>query len=147
MTATEPRRVPPQLLREDRVSYTPTAHSVTMARQRAARLVGQWGHPLSAADAGLLVSELTTNALLHGAVRGRLIRVHLMLTAALLRIEVTDPRGERLPHLRRIAPDDPYGRGLIIVDRIADDWGVEQCTVGKAVFAELNLRRNLPAPV
>ncbi|MFJ3969651.1 hypothetical protein ACIPYR_16065 [Streptomyces parvus] len=36
---------PDRILREDRVDYTPTAHSVVLSRHRAARLVLQWGHP------------------------------------------------------------------------------------------------------
>lgn len=85
------------------------------------------------------VSELATNALIHGSLRGRLIRVHLMLIDAALRIEVTDPRGERLPGIRAAERDECYGRGLPIVDGIADRWGVEPRSVGKTVFAELRL--------
>ncbi|MEU5287736.1 ATP-binding protein [Streptomyces sp. NPDC020755] len=135
-----PAITPDPLLREDRVDYTPTAHSVVRSRHRAARLVLQWGHPALAGDAALLVSELATNALLHGAIRGRLFRVHLALTASALRIAVSDPRGERLPSLRRPDADDCYGRGLLIVAQLADDWGVEPRTVGKTVYAELAVR-------
>lgn len=140
--ALEPEPHPP--LHEDRLDYTPTARSVTLSRRRAARLVTEWGHPEQAGEAALLVSELATNALLHGCMRGRLFRVHLALTEATLRIEVSDPRGERLPGLR--TADDCYGRGLLIVARIADRWGVEPRTVGKTVFAELVLQKTPDAP-
>lgn len=72
--------------------------------------------------------------------RGRLFRVHLSLTATTFRIEVSDPRGERLPGLREAGADDCYGRGLLIVAQLADRWGVEPRTVGKTVFAELTVR-------
>ncbi|MEI7033921.1 ATP-binding protein [Streptomyces pratensis] len=142
MTAAQETPVPAPcpVLREDRVSFAPTAHNVVLSRHRTARLVLQWGHPGLAGDAALLVSELVTNALLHGAVRGRLLQVHLTLTATVLRITVSDPRGERLPRRREPDSDDCYGRGLLIVDRIADDWGVEARTVGKTVYAELAVR-------
>ncbi|MFG3403988.1 ATP-binding protein [Streptomyces sp. NPDC048142] len=142
MTAAQelPAPAPDPVLREDRVDYTPTAHSVVLSRHRAARLVLQWGHPALAGDAALLVSELATNALLHGAIRGRLFRVHLTLTASALRIAVSDPRGEHLPGPREPEADDCYGRGLLIVAQLADDWGVEPRTVGKTVFAELAVR-------
>ncbi|MFH9134968.1 ATP-binding protein [Streptomyces sp. NPDC017524] len=141
MSAAQETPVPaPALLREDRVDYPPTAHSVVRSRHRAARLVLQWGHPGLAGDAALLVSELASNALLHGAIRGRLFRVHLALTASALRIAVSDPRGERLPSLRRPDADDCYGRGVLVVAQLADDWGVEPRTVGKTVFAELAVR-------
>lgn len=86
------------------------------------------------------MSELATNALLHGCMRGRLFRVRLTLTPAVLRVEVSDPRGERLPGPRAPEADDCYGRGLIVVARLADRWGVEPRTVGKTVFAELTVR-------
>ncbi|MFK0101200.1 ATP-binding protein [Streptomyces sp. NPDC091040] len=127
-------------LHEDRLDYTPTARSVSLARRRAARLVGEWGHPERAGEVALLVSELATNALIHGSLRGRLIRVRVVLTGAALRVEVTDPRGERLPGIREAGGDECYGRGLPIVDGIADRWGVEPHTVGKTVFAELALQ-------
>ncbi|WP_103532140.1 ATP-binding protein [Streptomyces sp. SM11] len=142
MTAAQeiPAPTPGPALREGRVDYTPTAHSVVLARHRATRLVLQWGHPALAGDAALLVSELATNALLHGAIRGRLFRVRLTLTASALRIAVSDPRGERLPDPREPDADDCYGRGLLIVAQLADDWGVEPRTVGKTVYAELAVR-------
>ncbi|MEV5656089.1 ATP-binding protein [Streptomyces sp. NPDC052291] len=127
-------------LHEDRLDYTPTARSVTLARRRAARLVTAWGHAHRAAEVALLVSELATNALIHGSLRGRLFRVHLTVTGGAIRIEVSDPRGERLPGLRAADPDECYGRGLVLVDALADRWGVEPRTVGKTVFAELALR-------
>ncbi|MES9587965.1 ATP-binding protein [Streptomyces sp. NPDC086796] len=135
------------VLREDRIDFAPTADRVSFSRRRAARLVREWGHPGLAGDAALLVSELATNALLHGAIRGRLFRVHLTLTATALRIAVSDPRGERLPDLREATADECYGRGLLIVTRVADHWGVEPRTVGKTVFAELTLRQRPDTPM
>ncbi|MFJ7195849.1 MULTISPECIES: ATP-binding protein [unclassified Streptomyces] len=147
MTAAEQISVPEPVLREDRLDYTPTARSVSLCRHRAARLVLQWGHPELAGDASLLVSELATNALLHGAIEDRLFRVHLTLTASRLRIAVSDARGERLPGLREAGDDECYGRGLLIVARLADRWGVEPRTVGKTVFAELAVRQGPDMPM
>ncbi|MEV5157050.1 ATP-binding protein [Streptomyces sp. NPDC053728] len=144
MAAVQKFSVPEPPLREDRLDYTPTARSISLSRHRTARLVIRWGHAELADDAALLVSELATNALLHGGVRGRLIRVELTLTRTALRVAVSDPRGERLPGLRVAATDDCYGRGLLIVARLADHWGVEPRTVGKTVYAELSLRRRAP---
>ncbi|WP_326698570.1 ATP-binding protein [Streptomyces sp. NBC_01754] len=144
MTAAQEIPAPEPVLRRDRLDYTPTSRSVSLCRHRATRLVTQWGHPQLAGDTALLVSELATNALLHGSLRGRLFRVELALTATALRIAVSDPRGERLPGLRAAEDDECYGRGLMIVAQLADDWGVEPRTVGKTVYAELSVRR--PAP-
>lgn len=144
--APTPAPEPDPPLYEDRLDYTPTARSVTLCRQRTVRLLTEWGYQDQAGEAALLVSELATNALLHGSLRGRLIRVHLILTAAALRIEVSDPRGERLPGLREAGDQDCYGRGLLIVAGLADRWGVEPRTVGKTVFAELALDKGADMP-
>ncbi|MGC0377245.1 ATP-binding protein [Streptomyces sp. SAI-229] len=98
----------------------------------------------AAGDVALVMSELMTNALLHGSVRGRLIRVHVTLGDRILRVEVSDPRGERPP---RPCPAggcaaDQFGRGLLLVEAIAARWGWEPRTVGKTVYAEWDI----PAP-
>ncbi|MHB9861681.1 ATP-binding protein [Streptomyces sp. YIM S03343] len=78
-----------------------------------------------------------TNALLHGSLRDRLIRVRLTVDAAGLRIEVSDPRGERLPTARDARGEEQFGRGLVIVGMLADKWGVcPRPAVGKTVWAE-----------
>ncbi|MFD5110923.1 ATP-binding protein [Streptomyces sp. NPDC058391] len=140
MTAAQEASTSEPVIREDRLDYTPTAGSVTLARHRTGRLVTQWGHPELAWSATLLVSELATNALLHGCLRDRLFRVRIVLTATVLRIEVTDPRGERLPAMRVADDDECFGRGLLIVTQLADRWGIEPRTVGKTVFAEIAVR-------
>ncbi len=89
-----------------------------------------------------IVAELAANAALHGRVNSRDFRLTLTLdtTAGLLRIAVTDARGERLPsppaecgtHL-----DAESGRGLLLVTALADRWGVEPYPPGgKSVWAE-----------
>ncbi|MEU3369548.1 ATP-binding protein [Streptomyces sp. NPDC006660] len=126
---------------EDCLDYTPDARSVSLARRRTAALVVAWGHPELAGDAALLVSELATNALLHGCLCDRLFRVRLTLGATALRIEVTDPRGESAPRPRAAADDEQFGRGLLLVGALADRWGIEPRAVGKTVYAELALGR------
>ncbi|GAA2275531.1 ATP-binding protein [Streptomyces atrovirens] len=140
----EPAPLPVSLLHEDRLDYTPTQRSVPLARRRAARLVAEWGQPGIAGDVALVVSELMTNALLHGSVRGRLIRVHIALCDRTLRIEVSDPRGERPPRPRPAGDGgaSQFGRGLLLVEAIAARWGWEPRTVGKTVYAEWDV----PAP-
>jgi anti-sigma regulatory factor (Ser/Thr protein kinase) len=128
------------VFREDRLDYTPCPRSVSLARRRTARLVAEWGHPGLAGDAALLLTELATNALRHGCVRGRMFRVRLALTGTALRIEVSDPKGEAVPEPRCAAPDERFGRGLLIVRTLAARWGVRERIVGKTVWCELDLR-------
>lgn len=65
----------------------------------------------------------------------------------LLRIELTDTRGDRLPatrpgNLARPATDAESGRGLLIVEALADRWGVAPGPVPrKVVWAEIDLVR------
>ncbi|MFF9346757.1 ATP-binding protein [Streptomyces sp. NPDC014734] len=133
---------PAPVLREDRLDYAPHPSNVSFSRRRVARLVTEWGYPERSGDAALLVSELATNALLHGAGPERLFRVRLILVPGALRIEVSDAGVER-PRERgeRVGAGDETGRGLLIVSQVADRWGAESRVVGKTVFAELDLTR------
>lgn len=90
----------------------------------------------------LLTSQLVTNAVVHG-----LGPVQLMLidNGPRLRVEVSDGEAESLPLApRRPAPVDPSGRGLLIIDRLADRWGCRPRLTppGKTVWFEL---RRTPA--
>jgi anti-sigma regulatory factor (Ser/Thr protein kinase) len=139
MTTPLPEPAADTLIHEDRLTYTPNPRSVSLARQRAARLVGEWGYPGIAGDVAVVVSEMTSNALLHGYVQERLFRVHLMLTKTALRVEVTDARGECLPVQRTPGDDDQFGRGLMLIGALAARWGWEPRIVGKTVWAEFDL--------
>ncbi|MFE1832583.1 ATP-binding protein [Streptomyces sviceus] len=145
MTDSCPPGPPRSYDRYDEVSYTPYPRSIPLARRRVAGLAVDWGHPDLAGDAALPASELCTNALLHGCLRDRLFRVETTLTTKALRIAVTDPRGERLPGTRPPHPDDQFGRGLLIVRVLAGRWAVERLTVGKTVWAELDLAKTRDA--
>ena len=91
-----------------------------------------------------IVAELASNAVLHGRVAGRDFRLRLKLyaddaTPRILRIEVTDARGDRVPQLHDpVAGDAESGRGLRIVEAYAERWGVDEAPAGgKTVWAEV----------
>jgi anti-sigma regulatory factor (Ser/Thr protein kinase) len=77
----------------------------------------------------------------HGRVAGRDFEVRLELTATLLRIDVTDTRTERRPpepgQGAAPGPLAETGRGLMLVEALADRWSVLDQPVGKTVRAEL----------
>ncbi|NSC24267.1 ATP-binding protein [Streptomyces albus subsp. chlorinus] len=108
----------------------------------------------TADDAVLLLSELTTNAVVHTRclpdaelVCRAALAPHGASTAALLRIEVHDPsEGDEAPHMKDSEAADESGRGLCIVAALAADWGVRPSplTVGNAVWATLRLPHRLP---
>lgn len=81
----------------------------------------------------LLVSEIATNAILHGAgdVRIRLLRTHLRL-----RVEVGDDSID-LPAVRTPRADAEGGRGLALVEALSDSWGTDVQAGGKTVWFEL----------
>ncbi|MGP4048123.1 ATP-binding protein [Streptomyces sp. 2A115] len=91
------------------------------------------------ADAVLLLSELATNAILH-TVSTRFLCGAGLITDGRLRIEVHDGdcTGRALPR-RDPDLDDESGRGLLLVQQIADAWGVDRSalTGGNAVWATL----------
>ncbi|MFE9824427.1 ATP-binding protein [Streptomyces sp. NPDC005791] len=94
--------------------------------------------------AALVVAELASNAVRHGRLEGRGFRLTpVHLPGAGLRIEVTDPRGERLPARRA------GGLGIAVVDALAADRGVRPFPPsGKTVWAEIAPEfRSRPATV
>jgi hypothetical protein len=82
-------------------------------------------------DAVLVVSELVTNALLHGT--GTPI-LRLTGTAEAVRIEVSD-RSPVLPAVRESGPDG--GWGLPLVGRLTTGWGAFHLDGGKVVWCEM----------
>ncbi len=84
----------------------------------------------------LLVSELTTNAIRHGAPP---VRLSLRLERDRLRVEVTDS-SPALPELDHPGPDQVGGRGLQIVQLLAARWGASTSPrrLGKTVWFELS---------
>ena len=126
----------------DECLYAPTAKSVTRARRRAVEVVAKWGYPENADDAGVLVSELATNAVRHGRVPGRNVRVEVGVKGTALRVAVVDARGERRPEPGAVAAPEErneHGRGLLIVEALAARWDVEPLDVGKRIWAEIDL--------
>ncbi|WP_030211898.1 ATP-binding protein [Streptomyces bikiniensis] len=125
-------RQPTQLLRKVGCA---DLTAVPEVRHALRELLRKWGGPGASDVAELLTSELVTNALVHtdhGAV------VTATVVPEQLRVEVRDfVPGLDAPHA---LPDDDRtnGRGLVLVQALADSWGVEDQGVGKVVWFELN---------
>ncbi|MEW1719559.1 ATP-binding protein [Streptomyces sp. NPDC093109] len=115
-----------------------TPRGARLARLLADDQLRSWGLP---SDPGRhLVAELAANAASHGRVAGRDFRLTLRLVRDVLRIEVADTRRERLPVRQWPAQDAESGRGLLVVDALADRWGVtEGLFPCKIVWAEVRL--------
>ncbi|MFE7132978.1 ATP-binding protein [Streptomyces sp. NPDC057638] len=113
--------------------------SVPEVRRRLRELLRQWGGGDVRDVAELLASELVTNALVHtdhGAV------VTATVASSTLRVEVRDFMTglPMAPGGRQEMPDvfDTHGRGLLLVQNLADSWGVRTQGIGKVIWFELH---------
>jgi len=107
---------------------------------RARAMVRDFGGALAPGvldDAELLVSELMSNAVRHG---GANIRLTVSCRSGVLTVRVFDA-GSGLPAMRPREVDRTVasGRGLRMVEQLADDWGVDvdRGGTGKAVWFQL----------
>ena len=115
-----------------------TPRGARVARLLATEQLRTWGLPLD--PAVHIVAELAANAATHGRVPGRDFRLTIYVVGDTLRIEVTDTRGDRVPHAQLPTPDAESGRGLVLVDALADKWGVAPGLLPrKTVWAEIGL--------
>jgi anti-sigma regulatory factor (Ser/Thr protein kinase) len=113
--------------------FDPELRSVGAARRFAVDTVSRWG--AAPHDIALVVGELAANAVVHG---------HTPFTVCLSRhgrtvsIEVVDEHaGPVRPST--VSREAQSGRGLVIVDRVATNWGSRPLSEGgKVVWAELD---------
>ncbi|WPO73157.1 ATP-binding protein [Streptomyces sp. KN37] len=104
-------------------------------------VLGVWHLDGLADRAALIVTELIANASRHtpcSEIRLTVARPD----ATRLRVGVVDREPARLPILSQAADDDESGRGLLLVDAVADRWGYDlhgsgRRPWGKEVWAEL----------
>jgi anti-sigma regulatory factor (Ser/Thr protein kinase) len=81
----------------------------------------------------LLVSELVTNAVVHA---GGTVWVTVHADAHWVRIDVED-QGRGRPELRPARQNQPGGRGVGVVDKLATHWGTERRATHKLVWCEI----------
>jgi two-component sensor histidine kinase len=116
-----------------RFKLRPRLDSVAEARARLRAVLDSWADENRRQTAVLLLSELVTNAIrhAHGAVR-----VNVTLAKERLRAQVRDESPD--PPQRREA-DESGGRGMQLLDGMAQRWGVRQHRGdGKTVWFELD---------
>jgi anti-sigma regulatory factor (Ser/Thr protein kinase) len=120
-----------------RIALAGEGRSVAYARRFVRDVLGA-SHP-ALDDVALCASELATNAIKHTASGdGGEITIALGVSQRIIRIEVTDDAatGSR-PHAKN-DPEGEYGRGILIVDTIADGWGVTERAGATTVWAEFH---------
>lgn len=121
----------------------PRPESVKTGRDFTRATLVEWDMPALADVAELVVSELVTNALRHGApsapgpVGEHCIRLRLLAQAPFMMCMVTDP-GSDIPVLRESEPTSESGRGLNVVEACSVRWGWHLLDEGgKVVWALL----------
>ncbi|UFR03849.1 ATP-binding protein [Streptomyces sp. Go40/10] len=116
------------------------SHHVPTARHYVRKALADWGITDDLADRAVLsANELVTNAVTHCLVSSARVRVTLLLVGSELVLEVSDPDRDRLPRLRDPGPDEEGGRGLALVEALADTWGHRQEPYTKTVWARFTL--------
>lgn len=111
--------------------------AVAARRLTQAVVLCQWGLSAQLTEhAVLLVSELVGNAVRHTG--ARFFGLRMLRRRGWLRMEVRDPsRG--LPCLMPVHEMDTSGRGLFLVDKLSDRWGVDLLARGKTTWFEMRV--------
>jgi len=118
-----------------RTALPPTADSVRRARELIRSLYASSGIHADCDTVLLLVSELVSNAVRHA---GGAVEVSARQVGETLRVEVSDG-SPQMPQVRDHSVDSTGGRGLQMVDKLADRWGAEPAGpgLGKTVWFEI----------
>jgi anti-sigma regulatory factor (Ser/Thr protein kinase) len=115
--------------------FVPVTAAAPAARRFVRSTLTAWGLQRLIEDATLATSEIASNAVKHAVspFRLRISRDH-----AVLRVTVEDVAP--VPPVPRTATDEDFGgRGLAIVERVANRWGCDALSNGKAVWAEFHV--------
>jgi sodium/proline symporter len=119
----------------DRATFLPPiALSAQAARDFTRETLDEWHLSLALDGVVLVVDELVTNAVRHGAGPITLVLTH---TADIVHVQVSDDSSD-IPVERRPRNGHLGGRGLAIVAALARSWGTRLHAVGgKTVWADL----------
>jgi anti-sigma regulatory factor (Ser/Thr protein kinase) len=122
------------------VELLPDQHAPAQARQFVQDVCAGWSIARVANLAELVASELVTNAVTHARTP---MALTLRLVGDRLSVDVRD--GDPRPMFRPApgaggGPADEHGRGLLVLDAMADAWGCNTTGDGKVVWAQLATR-------
>jgi len=120
--------------RDARMEVEMTPEAPRSARAFLSDALLAWEQERHADTAALLVSELVTNAIVHGR---SAVQLRVAMLDSTIRVEVNDTSVQE-PSLVPSRPGEPGGYGLPLVDSLADHWGYEVIPgEGKRVWFEL----------
>lgn len=108
------------------------------ARRQIRELLHDWADAEQVDSAVLMVSEMVTNVLMHTDGDALLVAEAVgELGTRRLRIEVADSSDE-LPHKRHPGEMASSGRGVLLMEMLADTWGVDPRGEGKSIWFEMD---------
>jgi GAF domain-containing protein/anti-sigma regulatory factor (Ser/Thr protein kinase) len=130
----EPQAVMHRLQLDDKPDAVPVARHFVRDTLR--------GTPLEhrSADSELILTELVTNATLHGSPP---VTVDVQVSPEVARFEVSDA-SSGTPVALVQNPEAMTGRGLMLVEALSDRWGIDRKRSGKLVWAEVGLTATEP---
>jgi two-component sensor histidine kinase len=119
------------------------ARGAQQARLRLAAELAGVLPPTLLSDVVAVVAELVGNSIRHaGPLPGGVVRVAWRVrefaSGSAVEVRVTDGGAQNIPAPREAGPEELDGRGLTIVQALADRWGVERDGLGQSVWAELS---------
>ncbi|MFD9435240.1 ATP-binding protein [Streptomyces sp. NPDC060002] len=118
------------------LAFTAEPREVAALRRIMRLHLGIWGLPEVIDDAQLCMSELVSNVITHVG-PGTPATLAVSMSGVHLRIEVHDPDARALPTLLDANAEAESGRGMALVDAIADRWGVQLHADKKVTWCEL----------
>lgn len=121
--------------RSAELTLSPDVSSASAARRFVTATLEAWQLDHLVDDAILMASELVTNGLLHARTE---LRLRLSTGDGELLVEVRDASTVPVT-IRNFSVESGTGRGLRLVGRMADAWGVEPGPDGKTVWFTLPL--------
>ncbi|OEJ32718.1 SpoIIE family protein phosphatase [Streptomyces subrutilus] len=114
------------------------------ARRQIRELLHDWADADQVDSAVLMVSEMVTNVLTHTDGDALLVAEAVgELGERRLRVDVADASDE-LPHKRQPGEMASSGRGVLLMEMLADSWGVDPRGEGKSIWFELQERSKRP---
>ena len=116
------------------VRLTSRPETAAIARRLARAVLRERGLLHLGDTVELLVSEIVGNAVRHTG--ARTLGLRMQHRRGWIRVEVRDP-SRALPCLMPVRELDTSGRGLFLVDRLSDRWGVDLLPRGKTTWCEL----------
>jgi anti-sigma regulatory factor (Ser/Thr protein kinase) len=126
---------PPTELQQCRARLGAGPAAAGEARRQVRAAIRDWGAPVDPDVAVLLASELVTNAIMHET--GQAITLGIRCFSDRLRVDVYDTCRSFPPTPPACPGDAETGRGLVLVDTLAADWGSYPTPAGKAVYFTL----------